>query len=129
MDTNGEQWSPFELALAAVNTDHNLADVEEGTYVVPTDRFRMLCTDGSTQSFAKLEIDFRSRLRFYRRSALFDTGVAILDTGVHYPLHRHLDEPESCPSDTPSRTTTRGDGETTERWMAHGYFERTLARR
>lgn len=79
VDVEGERWTVLDLVASALNTDPQLADVEEGTYAVPKDVYKLLCMDESQQAFARLEIDFRSKLRFFRRSTRFDTGVAILN--------------------------------------------------
>lgn len=79
VDMEGERWTVLDLLASALNTDPQFADADEGTYSVPNDIYKLLCTDGSQQTFARLEIDFRSKLRFFRRSTRFDVGVAILD--------------------------------------------------
>jgi hypothetical protein len=89
-DKEGEIWSVLDLVIGAVNTDPQLADEESGTYAVPADEYQLVCTDGSKQRFSKLEIDFRSKLRFFRRSARFDSGVAILDADGAVVLSKDL---------------------------------------
>jgi len=79
VDADGECWTVLDLVASALNTHPDFADAEKGIYVVPNDAYKFLCMDKSQQSFAKLEIRFRSKLRFFRRSTRFDAGVAILD--------------------------------------------------
>jgi hypothetical protein len=55
--------------------------------------------NGSQQEFARLEIDFRSKLRFFRRSTRFDTGVAILDSEGAVITSRDLSVTVSPPSE------------------------------
>jgi restriction endonuclease len=90
IDGEGVRWSVLELVERALNADPQLADADEGTYVVPKNTYKLVCTDGSAQAFEKLEIDFRSKLRFFRRSSRFDTGVAILNDEGEIMAHSGL---------------------------------------
>jgi len=109
VDAEGECWTVLDLVASALNTHPELVDLEEGSYAVPNDVYKLLCTDKSQQTFAKLDIRFRSKLRFFRRSTRFDTGVAILDgegaviastgLGVTVPLPSDADPWEEISAD------------------------------
>jgi restriction endonuclease len=79
VDIEGERWRVLDLVASALNTHPELVDVEEGSYAVSNNAYKLLCTDESQQTFESLDIEFRSKLPFFRRSTRFDTGVAILD--------------------------------------------------
>ena len=52
VDANGERWTVLDLVASALNTDPQLADADEGTYVVPSDVYKFVCMDVSVRRTA-----------------------------------------------------------------------------